>query len=367
MSHKKFVMYFLAIIFLPPIGMIILLYLYDPLQFWHKPYFRETTFSQDMRVQNKGIIKHYDFDAFIVGSSMVEHVPIKQLNELLGGKWVNIMMYGSSFDERSIIMRYLFRVKKPKQIIYSLDYDSLMQDSKNKDYYFDYIYDDNEFNDMLIYFDKKFKKCALIWSNNSNCVGIKKHLELNQALSVRFGNFINWLKYEDARVHNVLKFLRSYNDKEKSEIIATNSSKIELYKNYIKQYLFNFIINNPDTHFYLIIPPYSRLFWKAKQANFYTWKHMVSWLINELNQVNNVTIYGFDDMDYPDNIANYMDTAHYNVDMHEYFIDSIYNKQHILTIDNIDNYLDIMEQKIKDYDLEPLIKIINEYDKKHKK
>ena len=65
MSYKKYL--FLAFVIPLPflLAYIILLYVYDPLQIYHKPYFRETTFSNNMRMQDKGIIAYYDFDSFI--------------------------------------------------------------------------------------------------------------------------------------------------------------------------------------------------------------------------------------------------------------------------------------------------------------
>ena len=74
-------------------------------------------------------------------------------------------------------------------------------------------------------------------------------------------------------------------------------------------------------------------------------------------------IYAFDDLNYADEIANYKDLAHYNVDMNSMQIDAIANGTHILTPENIDEYLQTMENKIKAYDLAPLIQEIKEWEK----
>ena len=125
----------------------------------------------------------------------------------------------------------------------------------------------------------------------------------------------------------------------------------------------------PQTHFYIIIPAYSRLFYRKEMEKgyfknnsiyFYTWKEILTWLIKETSHYSNVTFYGFDTLDYADNIANYKDSTHYNIDMNSLQLDSIQNKKHILTPDNIESYFDIFEQKIQDYDLTPLINIIKD-------
>ena len=80
----------------------------------------------------------------------------------------------------------------------------------------------------------------------------------------------------------------------------------------------------------------------------------------------NMKIYGFDDLDYADNIANYKDLTHYNVDMNSMQLDAIANGTHILTAQNIDNYLATMESKIKSYDISPLIEQIKAWEAQNK-
>lgn len=62
-------------------------------------------------------------------------------------------------------------------------------------------------------------------------------------------------------------------------------------------------------------------------------------------------------------LENYCDETHYNVDMNSMQIDAIANGTHILTPENIDEYLQTMGNKIKAYDLAPLIREIKEWEK----
>ena len=72
-----------------------------------------------------------------------------------------------------------------------------------------------------------------------------------------------------------------------------------------------------------------------------------------------------DDLDYADDIRNYKDQAHYNIDMNSMHLDAIKNNTHILTTQNMDRYFELMEQKIRAYDLEPLIQIIKKDSQKN--
>ena len=120
MSYFRFVVYWFAFFILLSVLSLGLIYMYDPMQIFHKPYFRETTFLMDMRRQALGIIKHYDFDSYILGTSMLENTSAKEANEKLGGNWVNISLSGSVFNERAVILNYLFAHKQPQSILYSL-------------------------------------------------------------------------------------------------------------------------------------------------------------------------------------------------------------------------------------------------------
>ena len=123
--YKRFALIFACFVYIGlPLCFLVLcalLWLYDPLQVWHKPYFRDISFFRDIRIQAKGIIKNYDFDSFILGTSMMENTLSKEAEQKLGGKWTNISIGGFRFNERAIILKYMLTHTKPKNIIYSLD------------------------------------------------------------------------------------------------------------------------------------------------------------------------------------------------------------------------------------------------------
>lgn len=180
MSYKKYLFLSFAIPLPFMLAYIILLYIYDPLQLFHKPYFRETTFSTDMRRQALGIIKHYDFDSYIIGTSMLENTSAKEASEKLGGKWVNISLADSSFNERAVILDYLFNYKKPKRIIYSIDMGSYFREKDTS--YYDFLYNANIIDDIRIYFSIRYGSCLI--KNTLEC-GQKVDLENLQKWSFK--------------------------------------------------------------------------------------------------------------------------------------------------------------------------------------
>lgn len=371
MSYKSFVSWILVQVCAVAAGIIVLLYVYDPLQLYHKPYFREPTFSTDTRVQNKGIIKNYDFTDYVLGTSMLQNTLASDLQEALGGSWVNISMAASSFDERAVILRYLFLRKKPKHIIYSLDHFSLIDPKSKGIKSFDYLYDENPFNDFKIYLNNRFLSCALRLSSNPSCVGrqdldtlgawiINKEgwiMSFGQDLTELLGGFENWVRFVNPNVASIINRLKDYDGAPFEK--ASENLNITQAQEYFHTYLLDFIQKHPETRFSLIVPPYSLLHWRMGSGRtLRQWQQAVTWLVEQVENLPNATIYGFDDLfSYTADIANYLDSWHYNIDMNRIFINAIKNGEHILTPKNIHTYLQDMEERVASYDLAPLAAI----------
>ncbi len=371
-QYKKFVFIVIFAPILPILSVLLLLYLYDPFQIWHKPYWRDTTFftlSEHSRMQNKAVIDFYDFDSIIIGSSMMFNTSFKETQDKLGGKWVNLSMSGGQMNDKAIILKYALQRKNIKNIITSLDQiDSVTNRDSSS---FDYLYDNDSINNMKLYINFKFIGCALIWSSSPNCIGSNKEYQQYSPIVTQLNKTtkeqgeIDWI----TREHN--------KDSLKSILIASNRTfppsytqtiDMEAHKKYLNENLFYMVSKYPNTKFHFIIPAYSRLTYKSYQSyyisNFYVWISTIKYIINRGKDYPNMFVYGFDNLDYADNLGNYFDFNHHKADMNSMQIDAIKNKTHILTPNNIESYLDTMEQKIKDYDLKPLVKIINEYTKK---
>lgn len=356
LSPKQFI-FGVCLIPLPVVVVLFgILWLYDPLQLFHKPIFRETTFFGDMRLAARGIIWNYDFDSVILGTSMLENTSAKEAGEKLGGKWVNLSLINSSYDERAVILEYLFGYKKPQKIIYSLESFTIasIKDSSR----FDYLYDENPLDDFKIYLNDRFILCALAWRESKDCTGNKGLEELLKWFDCEgklFGGFEKWLKYGKKETIAMLK-----NIKDAPFVIKKDNFDLEKQRSYIQTYVLDFVAENPQTQFYFIVPTYSRLSYRIGSGDFdnkafYNRALNLKWFVKELEKYPNAKIYGFDTLDYADDIASYRDFIHYNVDMNSLHLDSIRGEKHILDSNNIDSYLKVMEDKIKNYDLKPFI------------
>lgn len=354
-SAKKFIIITIA----TPVALAVILlgmiYIYDPLQIFHKSFFDKPKFFTEMRLGAKGIIEHYDYDSYILGTSMLQNTSATEASQKLGAKFVNISPANSSVAEKAVILKFLFTHKKPKNIIYSLD---AFSDKFVGKINFPLLYDDSKFNDLEAYLNDRFLICVLTFSKDEKCVGrgnIETALQWyrEEKHQNRLGGFENWIKYNPDELKKFDLF----------DIKPTifDESKVDTQKmqEFINQFTLPFIKNNPQTKFHLILPPYSRFHFKITPSAFMERKKVILWLLKEIDELDNATIYAFDDLDYVDDIANYAgDTIHYAQDMNSLQLDAIRDKKHILTLQNAEQYFDTVKQKIKAYNMQPFVEML---------
>ncbi|WP_293651287.1 hypothetical protein [uncultured Campylobacter sp.] len=382
MSDKNAKKFIIATIITPiALGAILLslIYIYDPFQIFHKPYFREDTFFTDMRKQALGIIKNYEFDSYIIGTSMLENTDSKEAANKLNsdGRWINISLSGSGFNERAVVLDYIFQNQNPKHIIYSLDGYYMVNRLNNSTLDWDFLYNNSLYDDIKIYMNWKFISCAVRFSNQEKCVGniddIYQITNWYKNYKEIFGGFDNWIKHKNndqinpMLINQALINIKNGNIKNIDNQDIIGDIDILAQQDYLHKYLIRFFRDYPDTKFSIIIPTYSRLFYRMQNIEtiyndnskfFYTWEKSLRYFITQSSSYKNVKVYGFDDLDYADDIANYRDLSHYNKDLNSIQLDAIKNQTNILTPQNIDKYLATLEQKIKSYDITPFIKAL---------
>ena len=376
--YKRFCFGF-AWAFVPAIlGFVVLLFLlwlYDPFWFFHKPYFREQTFMDDRRLAVKGMVDFMEFDSAIFGSSMLENTLSKEADEKIGGKWLNLAINSSRIYEREVLLLRILKRKKIKQIIYALENYFLVKGNAKDEPDFKPLNLSRSFfqNFNLYLSNEQFISCALKWSKDRHCVGRVLNTYARWYSPSNLG-FDGW---SDGEKQIFLKELPLYENNAYKEV----EFDILGIQTYLKEHILHYVAENPQIKFHFILPTQSRFFWKlpyfwnrtnvwiedtttyrSPQQYYNDYKTMLIWLVQECAKYENVKIYGFDDLDYADNLDNYTDARHYNVDMNSMQLDAIANGTHILTPKNIDEYLQTMENKIKAYDLTPLINEIKAWE-----
>jgi len=127
---------------------------------------------------------------------------------------------------------------------------------------------------------------------------------------------------------------------------------------YVNAYLLDFCRQYPSTQFYCIFPPYFRYryakFICGNSYNYLLHQFAVRYFVQEAHKLSNVHIYGFEDMDFLDDIKNYNDTSHYHQKYNSLMLNAIAEGKHRITMENVDAYLQEATRKLFEFDLEAL-------------
>ena len=368
--NKKIVLVYFAVVFFSFGLLLPAYYIYDPMQVFHKAWGREETFRTNMRQQAAGIINNfYDYDSVILGTSMIENTSSKEASEKLGGKFINISLSGSSYFERAIVLRSLFRQHNIKNILYSLDVDKYFSQEEEYPGYplsrFDYLYDESMLNDFKLYSNIKYLPCVLLQSTYSKCVGEKITLDRPNAWfesvgnSIRFGGLDKWISSKDNG-----QIIASFKDiSETAEHIKRQETvsldKVEITigmaKKYIDENIMDFVRTHPNTKFILFDPPYSRIqyaIWAQYDLpKFKVYKEILRYLATKSDEYTNLEIYSFGEEQFVDDIATYKDLSHYHYSINSWMLSAMTRKRGLLRENSIDKYLDTITQKALNYDL----------------
>lgn len=378
--YKKAIKIYLTIVLLIPFMIISIFYYYDPIQIFHKSFItKDLHLHSNMRQQAAGIINNYEFDSIIIGTSMLENTSSIEASEVLGGNFINISLSGSNFYERNIILSYALKKKEINKVIYSLDafgyFDQTKGDISSLFQTFNFLYDNNPFNDFKVYWNNKFIHCILTFSENDECIGNKTTLEYPNAwfnsefYSQKFGGIDNWFKLENnEQIKDSFSEIVSTSNKiKKGEVESLNGieEKIIKAKENINEYLLKNVSNFPNTRFIMIFPPYSRMqyaIWKQQDLpNYEIHKAIIEYITYKSNEYKNLEIYGFEDNDFLDDISNYKDLGHYHQSINSIILNNIRNKIGLLTKNNVNSYIKISEEKAENYNIFEIADKISKY------
>ncbi len=301
----------------------------DPYFHYHKPLAWLQYKIDEERYQNDGIVKHFDYDAIITGSSMTQNFYPSEMDVLFGVHSVKVPYSGATYREVNENLERAFQVNDHiKMVVRGLDYNMIGDDASKMKYdsYPTYLYNAFLSDDVNYVFNKQI----FIEGTIENVIIYTR--EGNKTTT--FDEYHNWNKDYSFGKEAILE---NYSRSEKvAEKIQTpfNSSNI-------KQNAVEIAIDNPDCEFYYFFTPYSILFFDSlnQQGRL---KNQLQWekeAIECLLACRNIHLYSFfDEPDIITNLENYKDTAHYGEQINSYILQCMKNHEHELTKNNYEDY-----------------------------
>ncbi len=308
------------------------------------------------RYLNDGIIKTYDYDAAIVGTSMMQNFKASQFDRLFGTKSIKITYTGETYYAIDQEVRKVLKENPDTKCIFRcLDYNKIFQagEVRNYDDYPDYLYDDNILNDVNYVLNKEIFL-------DSTLPVIEYNIDGKKTTSMDDYSFWEW-EHPVGKEYVLEAYERPETKAEEQKAFTEEDAKT--VTDNVTENVIRTVEENPDTMFYFYTPPYSVAFWDEAERN----GDLVRYFEAEKLQAklllpyDNVKLYTFaDHYDITENLDNYMDPTHYGSKISDQIIDWLYEEKGLLTEENYREKIQEMEDFYLSFDYDSVFEDMEE-------
>lgn len=278
----------------------------DPFFQYHKPLPGLHYVIDNQLSQNAGMVKNFDYDSVILGSSMTVNFDTSLFEETMG---LNTLKLSTNAAYPKDISTFLDLVQKQdkelKKIVIGIDPTNYSAEPEITAYpYPEYLYDENLFNDVSYLFNKDVILSYIIKPQIQ-----KNNTKLNEV-------YWSWPHMQYGKESIATTYTAPEMTGEKLPVDTYLDNTVYNMNTYILPY----IEKMKETEFVIFYPPYSILFWYNQMAEGSIEPYMaeVEKITEMLLEYDNVQVYTFqDDFEYITNFDNYCDYTHYNHDMND--------------------------------------------------
>ena len=340
-----FISCFLIVLLLTGTFMVIV----DPYFHYHKPVEGLKYSLENERYQNNGIVKHFEYDAIITGSSMTECFKPSELDALFGVNAIKVPYSGGSYREVNENLKVAAEANADlKMVVRCLDGMRFFDDKDYLDYtdYPTYLYDDVWINDVNYLFNKSILLVAL-----QNVLGI------GGTDSLDFDSYANWDEFYGYGYDAVMaQYDRNAMEVATEKRVMTEADYQRLDAN-IEQNVLSLARENPQIEFYIYISPYSIYcmdYWNRLgelEKRLDAEKRVIELLLT----CDNIHVFSFNTAyDVICNADNYRDVAHHREEVNSQILQWMKDRKYELTYENYEAYCEEEREFLLNYDYEAL-------------
>lgn len=330
------------------------IYQADPFFHYHAPLTDKYFYYLDNeRMQNDGIVKNFDYDALLTGSSLTENFKTSELDRLFGVTSVKVPFSGGSWKEiNDNVLKAISENKNLKMVVRGLDenYFGQDKDQMNDEYeYPTYLYNKNPFDDVkyLLNHEVLFGRVFRMYLDS-------KYAHYVPGVTA-FDDYAVWQGYNSFGREAVMA--HTFNSgSQKDEVPFTDQDKSRLLDN-IHQNLTTPAAEHPEIVFYYFFPPYSAEAWRIlAEEGEVKWRFAAQKvIIEELLKYDNIKLFSFDDRtDITTDLNHYKDTIHFGEWINSLILYCMRIGKNQLTQENYLEYLEKTEDFYTNYDYDLL-------------
>lgn len=321
----------------------------DPFFHFHGPREGLSYPLNNQRYQNDGIVRHFDYDALITGTSMTENFRVSEFNALFGVNAVKVSYSGGSFPElMANVEQALEHNPGLKTVLLCIDQWFL---SSGKDLiqadgdYPVYLYDDNPFNDVEYLLNRE------IFFGNT--LAVLNHTRKGLP-TTSFDEYGSWVYPYDAQT-----VLSNYNRPEPADAQGITDADTTRLKDTMENTLIRLAKAYPDTEFIVYFPPYSILTWDSWIREGLFSKNLA--LFQQASEIflqeENIRFFSFySDFDTITDLNNYRDMVHHSDQINSLLLQRLRSGEFLLTKDTCQQHWQEVEAFYSSFDYEALLR-----------
>ncbi|MBO4784465.1 MAG: hypothetical protein J5521_06960 [Lachnospiraceae bacterium] len=351
-KSRNFFIIFISVFLVTVLLLGALVVYVDPYFHYHAPIAGKNYILKEQRYLNDGIVKNFDYNAMIVGSSMTETMRPSVMDSLFGTKGIKVPFSGGSFREVGDLERVaLSHNSDIKMVVRGLDCIRFFDEKDARDYeedsYPTYLYDNNYLNDVKYVFSKN----AII---DSGLILIQRGAAATPSSFDTYSNWSNDFTYGKEAVLN--HYNRDEVEVAEVQKDLTEAEKKTIYEN-ITQNVTSIADDYPDTEFYIYYTPYNiyylDYFKQSGELNkqIEAEKYITSLLLEHKN----IHVFSFymkhELIENPD---YYKDLAHHSEDASDMILNWLCEGEGELTKDNYEEYYEELSDYYFSFDFDSI-------------
>ncbi len=287
-------------------------YKVDPYFHYHLPDTERYYYPLDyQRGQNDGILRNFDYDTIVCGSSMIENIRTTEVDEVFGCNSVKVPFNGASYKEINDNLKNALRYNpNVKTVIRALDtgrfldpWDAMPYDPVE---YPTFLYDNNPFNDVAYLLNREvlFGRVYSM-SEESRADGFEGGM-------TSFDDYSKWPPSVHCGINTVCPDGITVSEP-KEELHLTDENRAAIEKN-IKMNVTELADAYPDVQFYYYYSPYSILSWNIwnNAGSIYRMFEAEEYISELIVTHENIHLFSFNSRtDIITDFNNYRDEGHY--------------------------------------------------------
>lgn len=339
MQDKQFLKTFVMTFVISFAAIVLLNYIYDPLLYYH--YSAKRQLNNNDRLQVAGILRSFDYNQIILGTSMTQNFSAKLIHDVMGTKAVRLSIAGCTIQEQAIVLQAALNQKKLKSVIWGIDrcYLNYKRGSLQPSF------------PVNLYQQNLFSHLHYLLNINITHASIKG-LNPWRKLKLSAADIDKYNVWDKEYVFSKALILKLYNEAVKNApdkvipLQKTDFSEDKL-KETVSVQIDNFnqdvlriISENPEIHFDIFFPPYSLAQYKStyltNPLSFSAEAYLRHYIYKNLMNLPNVSIHDFEvNLEIVANLDNYKDLVHYSKDINALIIHKMKSKSNLLTADKL--------------------------------